>query len=204
MSGNLIIVSAPSGAGKTSLVKGMLATTQGIDLSISYTTRPSRAGEVDGRDYHFVSRDIFMEMANRGDFLESAEIYGNLYGTSQSWIRSKMDAGRDILLEIDWQGAQQVRQIFPHCASVFILPPSIETLENRLNGRGKDSPEVIARRMQSARDEISHVAEFDYVIINDILDEAVQQLRCVVFAERARRDRQLARHQELINQLTKR
>jgi guanylate kinase len=204
MSGNLIIVSAPSGAGKTSLVKGMLTATHGIDLSISYTTRPPRAGEVDGKDYHFVSRETFVEIADRGDFLESAEIYGNLYGTSQSWIRSKMDAGRDILLEIDWQGAQQVRHIFPHCASIFILPPSIETLEDRLRGRGKDSPEVIARRMQSARDEISHVAEFDYVIINDILDEAVQQLRCVVFAERARRDRQLARHQELIDQLNKR
>jgi guanylate kinase len=204
LSGNLIIVSAPSGAGKTSLVKGMLTTTRGIDLSVSYTTRPPRAGEINGRDYHFVSRETFTEMASRGDFLESAEIYGNLYGTSQSWIQSKMDAGRDILLEIDWQGAEQVRQIFSRCVSIFILPPSIRTLEDRLRGRGKDSPEVIARRMQSARDEISHVAEFDYVIINDILDEAVQQLKAVVLAERARRDRQLARHQELIDQLNKR
>ncbi len=201
MHGNLIIVSAPSGAGKTSLVSAMLASTANIDLSISYTTRPPRAGEVDGRDYHFVSRDAFLDMANRGDFLESAEIYGNLYGTSQSWIQSKMEAGRDILLEIDWQGANQVRTIFPHCISVFILPPSIRALEERLRGRGKDSDEVIARRMQSAREEISHVAEFDYVIINDKLDDAVQQLRSVVIAERARRDRQLARHQALIDQL---
>lgn len=204
MPGNLIIVSAPSGAGKTSLVKGMLAATRGIDLSVSYTTRPPRAGEEDGRDYHFVSRQAFTEMASRGDFLESAEIYGNLYGTSQPWIQSKMDAGRDILLEIDWQGAQQVRKMFPLCISVFILPPSIDALESRLRGRGKDSDDVIARRMQSARDEISHVAEFDYVIINDILDEAVQQLGCVALAERVRRDRQLARHQELIDQLNKR
>lgn len=204
MSGNLIIVSAPSGAGKTSLVNAMLSATPDIDLSISYTTRPPRAGEVDGKDYHFVSREAFLEMADCGDFLESAEIYGNLYGTSQPWIQSKLKSGRDILLEIDWQGADQVRRIFPGCISIFILPPSITALEERLKGRGKDSAEVIARRMQSARDEIGHVAEFDYVIINDKLDDAVQELRSVVIAARNRRDRQLARHQELIDQLTKR
>lgn len=204
MSVNLIIVSAPSGAGKTSLVSALLASTPDIDLSVSYTTRAPRDGEVNGKAYHFVSRETFMEMTGRGDFLESAEIYGNLYGTSQSWIQGKMDAGRDILLEIDWQGADQVRQIFPECVSIFILPPSIQTLEQRLKGRGKDSAEVIARRMQSARDEIAHVAEFDYVIINDKLDDAVQQLRSVVIAERVRRDRQLARHQNLIDQLNKR
>ena len=204
MPGNLIIVSAPSGAGKTSLVSAMLAATADIDLSVSYTTRPPRPGEVNGKDYHFVSRETFMEMTGRGDFLESAEIYGNLYGTSQTWIQARMDAGRDILLEIDWQGSDQVRQLVPECVSIFILPPSIQTLEDRLKGRGKDSAEVIARRMQSARDEISHVAEFDYVIINDKLDDAVQQLRSVVIAERVRRDRQLARHQELIEQLNKR
>ena len=204
MSGNLFIVSAPSGAGKTSLVGALLAATPGIALSISYTTRPPRAGEVNGKDYHFVSRDTFLEMAGHGDFLESAEIYGNLYGTSQTWIQAEIDAGRDILLEIDWQGASQVRRLFPTAISIFILPPSIEILEQRLHGRGKDSPEVIARRMRAAREEISHVAEFDYVIINDKLDEAVRQLQAVVLAEDVRRPRQLARHQELIHQLSTR
>lgn len=201
MSGNLFIVSAPSGAGKTSLVAALLSSTPGIALSISYTTRPPRPGEVNGKDYHFVSRETFVEMAGHGDFLESAEIYGNLYGTSQSWIKSETDSGRDILLEIDWQGAAQVRRHFPECISIFILPPSIQALEDRLRGRGKDSAEVIARRMQAARNEISHVSEFDYVIINNTLDEAAQQLRSVVIAARVRRDHQLALHPELIDQL---
>lgn len=201
MSGNLFIVSAPSGAGKTSLVGAMLATTPGVDLSVSYTTRPPRPGEVNGKDYHFVSRETFLAMAKNGDFLESAEIYGNLYGTSQSWIRAATASGRDILLEIDWQGAAQVRRVFPGCIGIFILPPSIEVLESRLKGRGKDSEEVIARRMAAACDEIAHVSEFDYVIINDKLDAAVQQLRSVVIAAGVRRDRQVARHQDLINQL---
>ncbi len=201
MSGNLFIVSAPSGAGKTSLVAALLASTPDVALSISYTTRPPRPGEVNGKDYHFVSRERFVEMAGRGDFLESAEIYGNLYGTSQSWIRAETGSGRDILLEIDWQGAAQVRRLFPDCISIFVLPPSMQALQDRLNGRGKDSAEVIARRMQAARDEIAHVAEFDYVIINNKLDEAVQQLRSVVVATRVRRDRQLALHQELLDQL---
>ncbi len=201
MQGNLFIVSAPSGAGKTSLVKALLASTPEIQLSVSYTTRPPRPGEVDGRDYHFVSRETVLEMAQRGDFLESAEVYGNLYGTSQSWIQAQTAKGRHLLLEIDWQGAAQVRRVFPDSISIFILPPSLQVLETRLTGRGQDSAEVIARRMQTARDEMSHVAEFDYVIINDKLDEAVQQLRSIVVAAGLRRDRQLALHRNLINQL---
>ena len=201
MSGNLFIVSAPSGAGKTSLVNAMLASTSGIDLSVSYTTRAPRPGEVDGREYHFVSREKFQEMAARGDFLESAEVYGNLYGTSQSWIKSEIAEGRDILLEIDWQGAAQVRKIFPDSIGIFILPPSLGALESRLQGRKQDSAEVIARRMQAARDDIAHVDEFDYVIINDILDEAVQQLKAVVVAAGLRCDKQLSRRQDLIDQL---
>ena len=201
MSGNLFIVSAPSGAGKTSIVGAMLATTPDIDLSISYTTRPPRPGEVDGKDYHFVSRETFQAMAVHGDFLESAEIYGNLYGTSQTWIQAETSSGRDILLEIDWQGAAQVRRVFPDCISIFILPPGLQVLERRLKSRGKDSEEVIARRMHAACDEIAHAAEFDYVIINDKLDVALQQLNAVVVAAGLRRDRQLARQQNLINQL---
>jgi guanylate kinase len=201
MQGNLFIVSAPSGAGKTSLVKALLASTPEIELSVSYTTRLPRPGEVNGRDYHFVSREAFLQMAEHGDFLESAEVYGNLYGTSQPWIQAQTAKGRHLLLEIDWQGAAQVRRAFPDAISIFILPPSLQVLETRLTGRGQDSAEVIARRMQTARDEMSHVAEFDYVIINDKLDEAVQQLKSIVVAASLRRDRQLALHQNLINQL---
>ncbi len=203
MSGNLFIVSAPSGAGKTSLVNGLLASNGQIDVSVSYTTRPPRPGDVDGKDYHFVSRETFLTMATHGDFLESAEVYGNLYGTSQSWIVTETLAGRDILLEIDWQGAAQVRLKFPDCISIFILPPSLQALETRLKGRGQDSADVIAQRLHAAQEDIAHVAEFDYVIINDRLDEAMQQLNAIVIATGLRRDRQLARQQKLINQLQK-
>lgn len=201
MSGNLFIISAPSGAGKTSLVQRLLVINSGIRLSISYTTRLPRPGEVNGREYHFVSRDEFVQMSERGDFLESAEVYGNLYGTSESWINSQLHEGSDILLEIDWQGAAQVRRLFPEAISIFILPPSIEALHTRLSGRRQDSEEVIAKRMAAAREDISHVSEFDYVIINDKLDEALRQLDAVVIAARQQRKRQMVRYQDLINQL---
>ena len=203
MSGNLFIISAPSGAGKTSMVSALLNGNQQIALSVSYTTRAPRPGETDGKEYHFISRDKFLQMAQQGDFLESAEVYGNLYGTSQSWIEKQLASGRDILLEIDWQGAAQVRKLMPQAISVFILPPSLAALENRLNGRGQDSTEVIARRLQAAQEDISHVAEFDYVIINDKLDEALRQLDAVITAASLRRDSQLARHASLIDQLQK-
>lgn len=203
MSGNLFIVSAPSGAGKTSMVNALLDSHKEIALSVSYTTRAPRPGETDGKDYHFVSRDRFLQMARHGDFLESAEVYGNLYGTSQSWIKKELASGRDILLEIDWQGAAQVRNLMPQAISIFILPPSLSTLEARLKGRGQDSPEVIARRVQAAQEDISHAAEFDYVIINDRLDEALRQLSAVITSAGLRRDSQLARHASLINQLKK-
>ncbi|MCK9201701.1 MAG: guanylate kinase [Gallionella sp.] len=201
MSGNLFIVSAPSGAGKTSLVRALLDINPRINLSVSYTTRNPRPGEIDGRDYHFVSRETFVAMMKNGEFLESAEVYGNLYGTSQRWIAKEIEQGRDILLEIDWQGAAQVRRLFPHCISIFILPPSMEALEQRLKGRGKDNDEVIARRMAAVRDDVAHVAEFDYVIINDNLNEALRELNAVALAARVRGAAQLSRHQTLINQL---
>ncbi len=201
MSGSLFVISAPSGAGKTSLVHALLGSNPQIDLSVSYTTRPPRAGEVDGVAYHFVSRETFAEMSGRGEFLESAEVYGNFYGTSQNWISQENAKDRDILLEIDWQGAMQVRRLFPQCISIFILPPSLLALEQRLNGRGTDNNEVIARRMAAVRDDVAHVAEFDYVIINDDLNEALQQLNAVVLAARLRGIRQITRHQTLINQL---
>lgn len=203
MSGNLFVVSAPSGAGKTSLVNALLGINKSIDLSVSFTSRSPRPGEVDGRDYHFVSHDTFQEMIQHGDFVESAEVYGNLYGTSQSWISKEMKGGRDILLEIDWQGAAQVRSKFPDCISIFILPPSLQALQTRLTGRKQDSAEVIARRLQSSQEDIAHVVEFDYVIINDILEQALQQLNSIVIAMGLRRERQLARQATLINQLQK-
>ena len=203
MSGDLFIVSAPSGAGKTSLVSALLLSNRQIDVSVSYTTRSPRPGEKDGKDYHFVSRETFLAMAEHGDFLESAEVYGNLYGTSQSWIEAETLGGRDILLEIDWQGAAQVRRKFPDCVSIFILPPSLKALESRLKARRQDSAEVIAQRLQAAQDDIAHVAEFDYVIINDQLEIALQQLNAIVLAAGLRRDRQLTRQQTLIHQLYK-
>jgi guanylate kinase len=201
MSGNLFIISAPSGAGKTSLVSALLKSNTQIALSISYTTRAPRPGETNGKDYHFISREMFLEMAKDGDFLESAEVYGNLYGTSQPWIEKELASGRDILLEIDWQGAAQVRTLMPQAISIFILPPSLAALETRLKGRGQDSEEVIARRLHAAQEDISHVAEFDYVIINDKLDEALRQLDALIISIGLRRDNQLLRHSAVINQL---
>jgi len=199
--GNLFIVDAPSGAGKTSLVRALLEADPLVKLSISYTTRASRPGEVDGKDYHFVSEQTFLEMLARGDFLESAQVYGNRYGTSQPWIENAMKTGSDILLEIDWQGAAQVRKLFPEAISIFILPPSLEALVQRLNGRGQDSQEVIARRVAAAREDISHVAEFDYAIINDDFQVALQDLLAAVRSQRLKIGQQLERHQDLINQL---
>ncbi|MCL4470864.1 MAG: guanylate kinase [Gammaproteobacteria bacterium] len=200
-SGNLFIVTAPSGAGKTSLVKALLEHDKQIKLSVSYTTRPPRPGETDGKDYHFVTEQKFMEMLERGDFLESALVYGNRYGTSQPWIESAMRAGTDILLEIDWQGAEQVRKIFPRAIGIFILPPSLEALLERLKGRGQDSGEVIARRLAAAREDIRHVEQFDYVIINDVFESALQDLIAVVRAQRLKAEQQLGAHAEMIGNL---
>jgi len=200
MSGNLFVISAPSGAGKTSLVQALLNINPQIDMSVSYTTREPRAGEHDGKDYHFVSREIFLSMAERGEFLESAEVYGNLYGTSQTWISHENARGRDILLEIDWQGAAQIRRIFPESVSVFILPPSKQALEERLRKRGKDNEAVIAKRMAAVREDVALISEFDYVIINDNLNEALRELNALVLSARLKSTRQLELHQALINQ----
>jgi guanylate kinase len=199
MSGNLFIVCAPSGAGKTSLVNALLEREPDIELSVSYTTREPRRGEEDGRDYHFVDRETFDAMAARGEFLESAEVHGNLYATSQAWINERTAQGRDILLEIDWQGAAQVRRLMPQAIGVFILPPSLEALRRRLTARGQDSSEVIERRLANAREEIGHLAEFDYVIINQTFEVAVVDLVSIVRAQRLRLAAQLERYADLIN-----
>jgi guanylate kinase len=197
--GSLFIVCAPSGAGKTSLVNALLEREPDIELSVSYTTRAPRPGEEHGREYHFVSRDAFLAMASRGEFLESAEVHGNLYGTSQSWINERRATGNDIVLEIDWQGAQQVRRLVPGAVGVFIVPPSLEALRKRLTARGQDSAEVIERRLANAREEIGHVEEFDYVIINQTFDVAVVDLVSIVRAQRLKLITQLDRYSDLIN-----
>ncbi|KAB2313026.1 guanylate kinase [Betaproteobacteria bacterium SCN2] len=191
--GILYVVAAPSGAGKTSLVKALLQKDAAIRLSVSYTTRAPRPGETHGVDYHFVSVEEFRQMAARGEFLESAEVYGNYYGTSQAWISGEIAAGRDILLEIDWQGAAQVKKHFPEAVTLFILPPSIEALRERLSNRGQDSADVIEKRMAAARDDISHAAEFEYIIVNDDFDQALLDFLAVVRASRLVTKRQAQR-----------
>ncbi len=184
MQGVLYVVAAPSGAGKTSLVKALLKNDSGIRLSVSTTTRAPRPGEINGRDYHFVSREFFVEMTGRGEFLESAEVYGNFYGTSQSWIAGEIALGHDILLEIDWQGAAQVNKYFPEAVTIFIVPPSLNALRNRLLNRAQDSQEIIERRLAAACDDISHAMEFEYIIVNDDFDQALLDLTAVIKAAR--------------------
>jgi guanylate kinase len=193
VSGSLYIVSAPSGAGKSSLVKALLEQDDSLRLSISYTTRAPRPGETDGDQYHFVGREEFLERLISGEFLESAEVYGNYYGTSQPWIEARMLAGEDILLEIDWQGAAQVRRLIPAAVGIFILPPSLEALRQRLTGRGQDSAEVIDTRLAAARDDISHAYEYDYLVVNDRFEVALADLQAIVRARRVGVERQMHR-----------
>ena len=202
MIGALYIVSAPSGAGKTSLVSNLLGTDRFVKKSVSYTTRGMRPGEENGVHYHFVSPEEFAEMKARGEFLEHAHVHGNDYGTSRRTVERECAAGYDVLLEIDWQGAAQIRKVKSDVVSIFVVPPSIRTLEERLRRRAQDSEEIIARRVAAARGEIAHVSEFDYVIINDDFDRAAQDLISIVRAERHRLPRQLARHADLISRLT--
>ena len=197
MSGNLFIVTAPSGAGKSTLVAKLLEEDSNVCLSVSYTTRAPRPGEVEGRDYHFVDTSTFTGMLERGEFLESAEVHGNRYGTSQAWIRTQHAAGHDILLEIDWQGAQQVRRLFAGTIGIFILPPSIAELERRMRGRGQDSDEVVRLRLAAATDEMSHAAEFEYVIINKDFEEARRDLIAIVRASRLGSSLQLERYRDI-------
>lgn len=191
--GNIYIVVAPSGAGKTSLVGALLKAEPKVGLSVSYTTRAPRAGEVDGQHYHFVAREAFEHMIGQSDFLEYAEVYGNYYGTSASWIKSQLEEGKDILLEIDWQGASQVRQIFPRAVGIFIMPPSMEELERRLRGRATDSEEVIVRRLSAARAEIDKVSEYDFIIVNDDFERAKTDLISVIHSQRLRSDVQMVK-----------
>lgn len=199
--GVLYIVSAPSGAGKTSLVKALLERDAGVGLAISFTTRAPRPGEQDGVHYHFVSPERFAEMVAAGAFLEHAQVFGNRYGTAEASVREQLAGGRDLVLEIDWQGARQVRSRFAGAVSVFILPPSAQTLEERLRGRGQDSDAVIAARMAQARAEMAHYAEYDYLVVNDRFETALAELGSVLVAERLRRARAEARLSEVLASL---
>lgn len=199
--GTLYVFSAPSGAGKTTLVKALLEQTNDIGVSVSHTTRGPREGEVNGKDYNFVSQDEFKALIGQNAFLEHAQVFDNFYGTSQIWVEQELQAGRDVILEIDWQGAEQIRQQMPEMVSVFILPPSREELLKRLTGRGTDSQEIIDRRMQDAVSEMSHYGEFDYLIINDDFEIALQELRSVVLARRQRTSAQTQKHSNLLKNL---
>ena len=186
MNATLYIVAAPSGAGKTSLVKELVDQDEQIMVSVSNTTREMRPGEVDGVHYNFTEVEAFKAMVAEGKFLEHAQVFDNFYGTSSDWVKARLAEGIDVILEIDWQGARQVKEAFPAAVGIFILPPSRSALEERLRGRGQDGEDIIARRMQDAKSEISHYDEFDFVVVNDVFDEALEDLRTIIHARRLR------------------
>jgi guanylate kinase len=199
--GTLYIVSAPSGAGKTSLVKALLDAQPRVRVSVSHTTRPMRPGEVDGVNYHFVEREAFLETLGRDEFLEHAEVFGNLYGTSQRWVEQTLADGYDLILEIDWQGAQQVRRLMPQAKSIFILPPTQEALRQRLTNRGQDSDEVIDKRMREAVSEMTHYVEYDYLVINDDFAHALVDLQAIFRANQLLAEPQQQRFSHLLQEL---
>ncbi|EJK98878.1 guanylate kinase [Pseudomonas fluorescens Q2-87] len=199
--GTLYIISAPSGAGKTSLVKALIDAEPQIRVSVSHTTRAMRPGEVNGVNYHFVDREEFVKMAEHGDFLERAEVFGNLYGTSQSYLQQTLDEGHDLILEIDWQGAEQVRKLMPQARSIFILPPSQQALRQRLTNRGQDSDEIIEDRMREAVSEMSHYVDYDYLIINDDFAHALDDLKAIFRASQLQQKRQQQRFGKLLAEL---
>ena len=199
--GALFVVSAPSGAGKTTLVRMLCERDEAVVASVSHTTRPRRRGEREGVDYHFVAPAHFQRLIDTGAFLEHARVFGHHYGTSRDGVQRELAAGRDVVLEIDWQGAKQVRRRRPDAIGVFVTPPSHESLHARLRARGEDDEAVIARRMRDAASELSHYREFDYLIVNDALERAADDLRCIVHAQRLRRRRQAGRHRRLLDRL---
>ncbi|OAJ35753.1 guanylate kinase [Piscirickettsia salmonis] len=199
--GTLYIFSAPSGAGKTSLVKALTNTLTRINVSVSHTTRPMRHGEINGSHYHFVSKEQFQSLIQKGQFLEHASVFGNDYGTSHAHIQEQLDRGLDIILEIDWQGGAQVRKLMPESISIFILPPSRQALQERLTGRGQDSAEVINKRLHEAHEEMRHFSEYDYLIINDDFDQALKELTAIVQAKRLKVEKQKITYHLLIEEL---
>jgi len=198
----LFIVTAPSGAGKTSLVEVLIASTADVVRSVSHTTRAPRPGETDGVDYHFTERESFLTMVAADDFLEHAEVFDNLYGTSRSAVEKELAAGHDVVLVIDWQGAANIKRLLPDAVSIFIVPPSLAALRERLSGRGQDDAAVIERRLTDARDDIGHHQGFDYLLVNDRFEDAAAELACIVVAERLRGAQQRQRQQRLLAELT--
>ncbi len=201
--GSLYVVSAPSGAGKTSLVNAVLAQLAELEVSVSHTTRAQRDGEVDGINYRFVSRDSFDAMATAGDFFEYACVFDNMYGTSRQHIQQQLHSGKDVILEIDWQGAQQIRQQVDKCRSIYIVPPSVHALRERLTSRAQDDKAIIERRMREAVDEMSHYAEYDYLIVNDDFNQARDNLAAIIIANRHLLPVQQERHAKLLAELIK-
>ena len=201
--GTLYIISAPSGAGKTSLVRELVVATQDVTVSVSHTTRAIRPGEVDGQDYHFVDQEAFLSMAGHSAFLEHARVFDNYYGTSQQHVERLLLNGQDVILEIDWQGARQVRRLIEDSQSIFILPPSLQALRQRLEGRGQDDETIIKRRMQDAVNEMTHYAEFDYLVVNDDFDQALYELKSIIEANRLRQLRQERKLEHLLIELLK-
>ena len=199
--GTLFTVSAPSGAGKTSLVSALVDSCKALKVSVSHTTRPQRPGEVDGSNYHFISEAAFLDMLDRTEFLEHARVFGNLYGTSQVWVEQQLDAGIDVILEIDWQGAQQVKHLLPASCSIFILPPSREALQQRLTSRGQDDAEIIDGRMAQAIQEMSHYGESDYLVVNDVFEDAHQNLQGIIASQRLRTINQVKAQASLLQAL---
>lgn len=200
-SGQLYIVSAPSGAGKTSLLKQLTTRMPELVVSVSHTTREPRPGEVDGVNYHFVSKEVFKRAIEQGEFFEYAQVFGNYYGTSRLSVQQQLDQGKDVILEIDWQGARKVREQFAEAISIFILPPSRQALEQRLQARQQDSAEIIQRRMQEAKKEISHYNEYDYLVINDDFEQAVNELQSIFVSSALRTSKQLQSQKELLDAL---
>ncbi|MFV2004524.1 MAG: guanylate kinase [Gammaproteobacteria bacterium] len=199
--GKLYVISAASGAGKTSLVSALLQQVPDIEVSVSHTTRAPREGEVDGVNYHFIDTDRFEKMVENAEFFEHATVFGNMYGTSQQHVEDQLLGGKDVILEIDWQGARQIRRLIPDCSTIYIVPPSTEALRQRLTSRGQDDDEVIDRRMQEAVSEMSHYVEFDYLVINDDFEQARQDLVAIINGNRMLLERQQDEHAELLTQL---
>lgn len=198
--GSLFIIAAPSGGGKTSLVNALLKDDPRLVLSVSHTTRAARPGEVDGQHYHFVSEADYEQMVNNGDFMEHARVFDHYYGTNRNSVALQLEQGCDVILEIDWQGARQVRKVFPQCCPIFIIPPSLEDLRKRLTGRGQDSAKVIQRRMRDAQAEISHWAEFDYLVVNDKFDTALAELRAIINDYRKQKPHKVNKNHQLLAQ----